>query len=48
MRHAESEENLHMKTHEYGDAEGFSDDEIYNKLFDCHLSENGVLQAQLC
>jgi len=38
VRHAESEENVLMMTHEYGSPEGFSDDLIYNTLFDCHLS----------
>jgi len=42
VRHAQSQENLHWMNNEQGDLAQLTDDIIYGKLQDCHISEHGV------
>ena len=50
VRHAQSEENAHgeTRTHEMGDLSQYTDELIYQRLQDCHISEFGVQQAKEC
>lgn len=48
VRHAQSAENVHWMENDQNDTgmSSLTDDIIYNKLFDCHLSEIGIQQAK--
>ena len=48
VRHAESEENKHGRESsvEPGDLSQYTDEVVYQKLLDCHISDEGVKQAK--